>query len=175
MKNFILGLIAGVLLVPLAGWLFVVSGGMPVATKSPELPFESYLAHKALHAALAREGEKPSPVTVDEVNLAQGAKIYRTQCAACHGLPGQQATPIAKGMFPGPPQLFQPDEGVDDDPVGKIYWTVKNGVRLTGMPGFVDGLTDTELWQVSLLLSKGKQIPESVTKILSVPAAADVN
>lgn len=169
MKNFIFGLLAGILLVPLAGWLFVVSGGMPVATKSPELPFESYLAHKALHAALAHESERASPVTADELNLAQGAKIYRTQCSSCHGLPGQNAPAIAKGMFPAPAQLYQPDQGVDDDPVGKIYWTVKNGVRLTGMPGFGDGLTDSEIWKVSLLLSKGKQIPDSVMKLLSIP------
>lgn len=64
------------------------------------------------------------------MGLLAGAKVYKTNCAICHGLPGGETTSIAKGLFPNPPQLFG-DETVADDPVGKIYWKVKNGIRLS--------------------------------------------
>src|SRR2546425_12186709 len=73
---------------------------------------------------------------------------------------------IAKGMFPPPPSLFSPDEGVTNDPEGKIYWIVKHGIRLTGMPGFQASLSDTELWQVSLLLLKAQQLSAPVRQSL---------
>ena len=90
----------------------------------------------------------------------------------CHGLPNQPLGAIAKGMFPPPPSLFSPDEGVTDDPEGKIYWKVKYGIRLTGMPGFHERLSDTELWQVSLLLRKAQQLSAPVRQALH-PALTD--
>jgi mono/diheme cytochrome c family protein len=57
-------------------------------------------------------------------------------------------------MFPKPPQLMK-GKGVTDDPVGETYWKVKNGIRLTGMPGFGASMTDQQMWQVSLYLQQG--------------------
>jgi mono/diheme cytochrome c family protein len=69
-------------------------------------------------------------------------------------------------MFPPPPQLLPPKKGVTDDPVGETHWKVKNGIRLTGMPGFVDSLSDTELWQVSLLLLHAHELPPAAQEAL---------
>jgi len=162
MKNIFFGLIVGLCLPVIAAFIFLKSGGMPVATKGNPLPLEHYIAKTALHAAIGAEENKPSPLTADELNLLAGAKIYSTNCAVCHGSLNSTPTAIAKGLFPLPPQLFEPDHGVTDDPIGEIYWKVKNGIRLTGMPGFVDTLSDTEIWQVSELLHKADQLPSSV-------------
>jgi hypothetical protein len=43
---------------------------------------------------------------------------------------------------------------------------VKNGIRLTGMPGLSESLTDAEMWQVSLLCLHADKLPESVRQIL---------
>jgi mono/diheme cytochrome c family protein len=44
---------------------------------------------------------------------------------------------------------------------------VANGIRLTGMPAFKHVLSDTEMWQVSLLLKNAdKEIPDPVERIL---------
>lgn len=59
-------------------------------------------------------------------------------CAVCHGSSGGHPSFIAKGLFPKPPQLLEIDDQITADPVGEAYWKVKNGIRLTGMPGFVD-------------------------------------
>jgi mono/diheme cytochrome c family protein len=84
----------------------------------------------------------------------------------CHGKLGQAESAISRGMFPHPPQLLPPKKGVTDDPVGEIYWKAKNGIRLTGMPGYSDSLNDPELWQVSLLLLHAHELPESVQAVL---------
>ena len=165
MKKFSLGLLLGICIPPLAAYLFILSGGMPVRTKGAPLPFERYLAKKALHRAFANEENTPSPFPASEQNLVEGAKTYRLQCAVCHGVPNEPISAIADGLFPKAPQLFK--HGVDDDPIGEIYWKVKNGIRLTGMPGFEDHLSEAELWKVSIFLKAGNEIPESAKKELT--------
>lgn len=166
MRKIILGLIVGMCLPLIAAYVFVRLGGMPVATKGPPLPFEKTLARIALHAAMDKEADTPSPLSADESNFLAGAHVYQVQCAVCHGKLDQPESAIAKGMFPRPPQLLPPKKGVTDDPIGEIYWKVKNGIRLTGMPGYSESLTDSELWQVSLVLLHADKLPASVGSIL---------
>jgi len=166
-----LGVVIGFCIVPLAAFVFVKSGGMPVATKGKPPPFERFLAHVALDAAIYREAGKPAPIEATDANLAAGAKIYEEQCMVCHGSPDRAWTAIALGMYPKPPPLVRMDEkGVTDDSAGETYWKAKNATRLTGMPGFGESLSETQLWQVSLLLQHAHELPSSVVKLLSEQA-----
>jgi mono/diheme cytochrome c family protein len=129
------------------------------------MPFEKRLASMALHARVQAEAPKNSPIQPDEPNLTAGAKVYMEDCAFCHGLPKQAAAPpAAKGMFPVPPQLFE--DMVTDDPVGETYWKVSNGIRLTGMPAFSKSLSDTQMWQVSLLMANADKLPDQTKAAL---------
>jgi thiosulfate dehydrogenase len=166
LKSFLFGLVLGVLLVPLAVYGYFVAGYAPVATASQALPFERLLAASALHARVSREMPETVPIAGDESSYSAGAEIYRQDCAVCHGLPGEEPSAIARGMFPHPPQLFR-GKGVTDDEPGETYWKVKNGIRLTGMPGFEKSLSETQIWQVSLLLANADKLPDSVKQSLA--------
>ena len=159
-------MLVGVCLPFLGGLFFLLGGGIPVATKGPPLPLERKVAQLALHAAMKASVNDSSPFSADESHFRAGAKTYFAQCQVCHGLPNQPASWIAQGLFPKPPQLFSPEEGVTDDPVGEIYWKVKNGIRLTGMPGFEGRLLDPEIWEVSLLLLNADKLPSSILQAL---------
>jgi mono/diheme cytochrome c family protein len=169
-KKFILGLIIGLLLPVICGYLYIKLGMMPVATSSATLPMEEWIARNSLRARIHREAPKDSPVPADEPNLTQGARAYVANCSFCHGLPGQPATNAAKGMFPLPPQLFNKDEMVADDPVGATYWKIANGIRLTGMPAFGETLGSTQVWQISQLLKNADKLPEQTTAALTKSA-----
>jgi thiosulfate dehydrogenase len=167
MKSWLFGFIVGLLVLPLLAYVYVVSGQMPVATSAPPLPLERYVTQKALNAVVDKNAPKTSPVPPTEANLLAGVKYYRSDCAVCHGLPGQSKTDIAKGEFPKPPQLFE-GKGVTDDPAGETYWKVKYGIRLTGMPAFEGSLTEQQMWQISELLATEK-LPDSVMQELKKP------
>jgi mono/diheme cytochrome c family protein len=131
------------------------------------------MASMALRARIHAEAPKDVPIQPDDANLTAGAKIYVDNCAFCHGLPNQASTPpAAKGMFPVPPQLFNPDDMVTDDPPGQTYWKVDNGIRMTGMPSFAKSLSQTQMWQVTLLLAKADKLPDQAKAVLSSAAAA---
>ena len=166
--KFIAGLLLGLILVPLGVYLYFTTGSAPVATTDSDMPFETYFAHKALNARVAKEMPKIVPVPSTEANYLAGAELYKQDCGVCHGLPLSPKTVIANGMYPRPPQLFE-GKGVTDDEPGETYWKIFNGIRLTGMPGFSKSLTETQMWQVALLLANADKLPSSAKAALVAP------
>jgi mono/diheme cytochrome c family protein len=71
-------------------------------------------------------------------------------------------------MAPKPPQLFK-GTGVTDDESWESYWKVESGIRMTGMPGFKDHLTETQIWQVAQLVKNADKITPAVKAELTAP------
>ncbi len=166
MRNFILGIIVALVCIAAAVFIYFKGGYAPVATSAQAMPFEKQLAKWGLDAQVEKQAPKNVPIPWDEANLVAGAGIYKDNCAVCHGMPGKKdLTPESKGMFPKPPQLFT-GHGVTDDPPGVTYWKVANGIRLTGMPSFKASLTETQMWQVSLLLANADKLPPAAQQVI---------
>lgn len=170
--SFIAGALTTMAVVALSVFGYFWFGMAPVATAASPIIFEHALAKAALQARIRREMPTTVPISADEPNLAAGAEVYQKNCAVCHGVPDQPPTHVARGMFPKPPQLFV--KSVTDDPPGEIYWKTKNGIRLTGMPAFNESLSETELWQVVLLLKHADAIPTTARRILARNSANDM-
>ncbi|MGA9416343.1 MAG: cytochrome c, partial [Terriglobales bacterium] len=174
--KFFAGLLLGFLIVPFGLYLYMTGGSAPVATTDSDMPFENYFAHKALDARIAKDMPKTVPIQPTEANYLAGADLYKQHCAVCHGLPLSPKSAIAAGMYPHPPLLFE-GKGVTDDEPGESYWKIFNGIRLTGMPGFSKSLTETQMWQIALLIANADKLPASARASLvaspapSVPAA----
>ena len=166
MKKFAAGVIVTLICFIGGGYAYFAGGFAPVATASRPMPFEKKLAKMALHARLQKEMPKTVPIEANEGNYLAGAREYLTHCAVCHGVPGKAKTAIARGEYPIPPELFH-GKGVTDDPPGETFWKVANGIRLTGMPSFNQSLSETQMWQISLLLANADKLPGSVIAVLA--------
>jgi len=172
----VLGVLVGVLLLAGGVYYYFVSGMAPAAAADDPMPMEKTIASRSLNAHIGKANIPSPPIPVNEENFIAGAKLYRDNCAGCHGLPEQPAPMIADKMFPHATLLFK-GKGVTDDPPQESYWKAANGIRLSGMPGFKDTLTDTQLWQLALLVANADKIPDSAKKILGpepVPAMPSV-
>jgi thiosulfate dehydrogenase len=174
MLRFLLGLILGIVIVPLAVLAWFDFGHPPVAVSDSPLPFEKAITHVPLNARIKGEMVKNPPIQADESNLVAGAQIYRDQCSACHGFYGKHSD-FGAHMFPSAPQLWNKHKngavGVSVDPPGETFWKVDNGIRLTGMPSYKNILSNTEMWQVTLLLANAdKPLPPAAIDAVK-PAA----
>ena len=161
LKALLVGVVIGILLVLGAIFFYFATGRAPVATAAPNMPFERKMANMALHAYLDKLPHPSPQVPADEKNLLEGAKVYKENCAVCHGLPGQSPTAIAGGMAPRPPHLFK-GTGVTDDDEWETYWKAEGGIRMTGMPAFKGSLTETQIWQVTVLVKNADKISPAV-------------
>jgi thiosulfate dehydrogenase len=157
-KGIVIGFLLAIVLLTAGVAYYFSSGLAPAAAGDPAMPFERQLAHMALDAHIDQQKVGDPPVPADEPNLLEGAKIYKTSCASCHGLPEQPPSPYEKTMYPKPTALFR-GKGVTDDSTSESYWKAVNGIRLSGMPSFKSQLTNTQLWQVSQLVTHANDLP----------------
>ena len=139
----------------------VYLGFAPMAADSTPSSLEEALAMRAVHATSDREmGERTNPLVVSEVNLRAGLIVYRNNCLMCHGAADGRGSIIAKGFYVRAPQFAT--DGAEDDPEGATYWKIHHGIRFTAMPAFRNGLTDTQMWQVTMFVKRMDRLPKDV-------------
>ena len=168
----VLSFLLGLIVFPLGIYVYFVFGKPPVAVADKQFPFEDRIVRVPMNARIKREMPQSAAIEPTDENLNAGAGIYEDKCEVCHGIAGEQSS-VGGKMFPRAPQLFAKHKngavGVSDDPVGETYWKIKNGVRLTGMPAYEKALTETQMWQVSLLLSRAdKPLPAEAARTVGL-------
>jgi mono/diheme cytochrome c family protein len=144
--------IAFLLLLGLALAAFVWSGVYDVAANRPD-DWLDRVAEKAADRSIHRRAEEiQAPDLSDPALVRTGVVHYEAMCVTCHGAPGVKASEIGIGLSPPPPDLAEEEEGA-----GELFWVVRNGIRMTGMPAFGVTHGDEEIWAIVALL---KRLPE---------------
>ena len=110
--------------------------------------FEASIAGTVRGWALpARYRPMANPVACSDQAVAEGRAHWADHCATCHANNGSGDTMFGRGMYPKPPDMRQAQTQRQSD--GELYYTIKNGVRLSGMPAFGDtGDQDTDTWKL---------------------------
>jgi mono/diheme cytochrome c family protein len=145
-------LIAFLLAILVLSYAFVRSGG-PSARNKPS-NFEYAIANFALGLSIPSEVKKlRNPLGSDPQTLAEARKQYKDHCAVCHAEDGGGNTTLSAGLSPEVPDLrAQHIQKLTD---GEIFYIIKHGVRLTGMPAW--DLGDDHTWGLVELL---RQLPK---------------
>lgn len=164
---FLAGLGTGAALVTLGVLAYLLLGRPPVAVTDRPAVWEPLLTTLPLRQRVHAEAKAP-PFPASEEVFESGARLYRTHCAQCHGVPGG-ASALGRQMAPRAQQFFAAhgQQGSIAEPTGELFWKTAFGVRHSGMPAYNHVLSNTELWQVSLLLhAAGSNLPNPVRAIL---------
>ncbi len=83
-----------------------------------------------------------------------GLNHYNGMCVTCHGAPGVQADELSQGFYPPPPDLTDASKAFTP---AQLFWTIKNGIKMTGMPAFGPTHEDDEIWaMVAVVEQLGK-------------------
>ncbi len=152
-------LIAGALLtlvlLAAAGLVLVYGGVYNVAASDDHEGIVRWLTHTTMHNSVEARAEDITPPDLSaEPMIARGARAYDAMCAGCHQAPGQSGAPLREGMRPSPPPLaegghWQPKE---------LFWIVKHGIKMSGMPAWGVNHDDEELWDVVAFLQRLPQL-----------------
>lgn len=162
-KGLITGVVLTLVVALLVAYLLVRSGLIPANADAKPGKLETWMARTSLNATLSRKAPtNPNPVALTEQHLLDGVHLFAENCAVCHGSAkgDASASPIAKGLYPKPPQLAT--HGVEDDPEGVSFWRIKHGIRLTGMPSFGYSLSDDQIWTLALFVKHMDKLPPAV-------------
>ncbi len=146
-----------VLLVVLSAvaWALAFSGWYNVAATEPHWkPVRQFLMfgmdRSVEHHA---EGIAAPGNLADTAVIHKGFEHYQEMCVECHGAPGVKRSEMAEGLNPKPPRLLYAAKEMKP---GELFWITKNGVKMSGMPGFGPTHTDEEIWAIAAFV---KQLP----------------
>lgn len=79
-------------------------------------------------------------------DLDNAQNVFGSECATCHGNDGRTPTDMGRGLYPRAPDLGSDEVQHWSD--SEVFWIIRNGIRLTGMPAFGKLLTDQETWSL---------------------------
>jgi len=142
-----------------AGFFF--GGFYSVAGTAAEPDIVKAILIRVRTASIARHAKDPVPATIEAPAAIQaGAKAFLAQgCTTCHGGPGVGWAKFSEGLHPDPPDL---KEVVNERTPAELFWVIKNGINMTGMPSFaLAGAKDEELWQIVAFLKKLPNVSEA--------------
>lgn len=142
------------ILVAIAAAVYFFTGFYSVAgTEEDPSVVQWALVHVRI-ASIERHAVEMPPMSLDDPATVQsGARIFaKLGCANCHGAPGVDWAKFSEGLRPGPPDLSEVAAGLTP---AEIFWVVKNGINMTGMPSFGAIKTpDNDLWAVTAFVKK---------------------
>ena len=161
-----LKLIAGLLIVLLAAaGMFVWSGIFNVSANEKHWDITTRLLETVRERSIhARSGDIEVPPLDGQDMLSRGAKNFSAMCAQCHLAPGMEETELSLGLYPAPPVFYRSEHGIHDP--AATFWTIKNGLKLTGMPAWGAFHSDQQIWELVAFLSKLKGMGEDEYSIL---------
>jgi mono/diheme cytochrome c family protein len=160
MGKFILGVIVTLLVLVLGGLGFATLGFFPTPANVEPGHLERRLAMGAVDASTERHAPRiNNPLTPTDQNLEDGMKLYTMNCALCHGGLDRKPSSLAASFYPPPPNLISDPP---DDPEWHIFYTIRTGIRYTGMPSWDKTLSDQDMWKITMLLSHLDKLPPAV-------------
>ena len=111
--------------------------------------FETSIAMKVKDWFIGRaaSGSLPPAPIHNASSISAGETLYGMACASCHGQNGRKVAPIGNSMYPRVPDLGSQE--VQEMSDRELFWVIKHGIRLSGMPGFARINSDEEIWQLT--------------------------
>jgi len=158
LHRLLIGIAVGIaVVVPIAVFSFVESGIYDVGAAKRHTKFTEWLTHETMIHSVRRHAEDIAPpAQTTAAQLVSGYCSYETHCVACHGASGVAREPWVNGFEPQPPYLLDVTQTFTP---GQLFWIVKHGIKMTGMPAWGESMSDREMWNVVAWLEASRRLP----------------
>lgn len=155
MRGFLAGIIIVLAIEAAAFFAYIYSGNFNVAANSPDPPGLDWVLTTVRENSIEERVKGVQvPANFDRLDTARGAGDFKNICTNCHVAPGAEHSKFGIGLDPLPPDLAG---SADELAPAEIFWIVKNGIKMTGMPSFEKAFSDPELWAITAFI---KKLPE---------------
>ena len=158
-KRWLFGALVLMMLAGVVGAVIVVSGVVPIKASSGHWRVTEAFLQFAKRRSVATHSMRIKVPPLDEPRLAViGAGHYDFACRPCHGSPALEQPRIARQMLPRPPDLRVAAHRYDPE---DLFYIVKHGIKLTGMPAWPALQRDDEVWAMVAFLRTLPQLDAS--------------
>jgi mono/diheme cytochrome c family protein len=143
-----------VVVLGLGAILYAWSGVYSIAATEPHWAATSSFISMVRDRSIAVRSDSIDVPDMDDPQYRQAAfSHYHGMCRLCHGAPGYPVNEFARGLYPAPPDMRS--GGIQKArSEAELYWIVKHGLKMTGMPAFGPTHDETELWGLVALVAQ---------------------
>src|SRR6266851_5169601 len=136
----------------IGGAVVVDSGVYDIGATAPHWRITHWVMETArVRSIKAHAAGITAPPGLDNpARIPMGTEHFAAHCAVCHGAPGVPKGDIAHGLNPQPPDLTHASDHYTPP---ELFWILKHGIKMTGMPSWGDH-SDDELWATVAFLEK---------------------
>jgi mono/diheme cytochrome c family protein len=120
------------------------------ATDQHTSPVYRLLEYAMRKSVQFRTGSIDVPDLNDQQRISSGLGHYRSHCVQCHGAPGVAPEPFSFGLLPAPANMVA---AAREWKPAELYWIIRNGIKMSGMPAWEYRLSDNEIWDVVAFVS----------------------
>jgi mono/diheme cytochrome c family protein len=149
------------IVVAVAAGVYFFGGFYSVAATQEDPAAVKWALLNVRTASISRHATDAPPIPLDNpTNIQAGAKAFQARgCWNCHGAPGVEWAKFSEGLQPDPPDL---KDVVKDRRPNELFWVIKNGINMTGMPSFGKiEVPDQEIWTIVAFLKKLPSVSEA--------------
>ncbi len=149
--------------------VYFFGGYYSVAATAEEPAIVKWMLVQVRKASVSRHATDTPPASFDDAATVQaGARAYAARgCELCHGAPGVNWAKFSEGLRPDPPDLKK--VATEREPQ-QLFWVIKNGINMTGMPGFgLIEVPDQEIWTIAAFVKKLPSVTDADYKSWSAP------
>ncbi len=157
------------IIVGVAAGVFFLGGFYSVAGTQQEPGIVASALIHVRQASIDRHAVDMPAISLDDPATVQaGARAFNARgCVNCHGGPGAPWAKFSEGLHPSPPDLKEVAPKLEPR---QIFWVIKNGINMTGMPSFGPiGVADGEIWQIVAFLKKLPNVSDQDFKAWTQP------
>ncbi|HTH43750.1 MAG TPA: cytochrome c [Oxalicibacterium sp.] len=130
---------------------FMMAGFYNIGATTQHLqPVYSFL-ETGMHQSVRFHARKVLVPPLNQDMARKGARLYAEHCVQCHGAPGVAPAGIGMSMQPVPGPLVDAEGKWQDR---ELYWIVRHGIKMSGMPAWEFRLADDEIWQLVAFVRK---------------------
>jgi mono/diheme cytochrome c family protein len=145
-------------LVVLGCCVFIYSGVYNVAASRADNAIMQWVLQTVREQSIERRAKNvrvpDESVLNDPKTIRTGFEHYDEMCVGCHGASGVEPGELREGMNPEPPLLA---EHAGDISLRELFWVIKHGIKMTGMPAWGVTHSDDKIWAMAAFV---KKLPE---------------
>lgn len=151
---------------------FIYSGVYDIGADAPHTKLVYWLADTARSRSInvRAQGIRVPPLD-DPKMISVGAGQYASMCSNCHLAPGFDSNETWKGLYPQPPLLSH-----QKFTASQVFWAVKHGIKMSGMPAWGRSHDDGEMWAITAFVMKlpGLSAEQYKAAVTSAPPDDDM-
>jgi len=131
---------------------FIYSGLYNVSALSKDHRIVEWILTNVRIRSVERQARNIEPPSLEGMEqILAGLASYEAMCTDCHTPIGSRPTPLAQGLNPPAPNLAKAAQYMT---AAEMFWVIKNGVKMTGMPAWGPTHKDEILWEITAFLQQ---------------------